>query len=254
MVKLYIKLFTMKLLPLVFLALFGCNSPKPLGDNSRNSLDWQGVYTGTLPCADCPGIKTMIRLYDDSYEMQSRYLERSDSVFTTRGSFSWNDEGSVITLSSGQNVAGKWKVGENRLIMLDKDGKEIAGSTASAYSLAKVQDGIKEKYWKLVELNGKPVVYKERARDSYLVLKEEGNKVNGNGGCNSFFGTYTLDGTRLRFSGLGSTKMACPDLDIESEFFEVLSKTDSYHYRNDTLQLFRARMAPLARMVAVYMK
>lgn len=26
--------------------------------NSRNSLDYEGVYTGTMPCADCSGIYT----------------------------------------------------------------------------------------------------------------------------------------------------------------------------------------------------
>lgn len=25
---------------------------------AENSLDWNGKYTGTLPCADCEGIKT----------------------------------------------------------------------------------------------------------------------------------------------------------------------------------------------------
>ena len=32
---------------------------------SEMSLDWAGVYQGTLPCADCEGIETMIELKDD---------------------------------------------------------------------------------------------------------------------------------------------------------------------------------------------
>ncbi len=35
--------------------------PMSTGDNSQNSLDWPGTYTGTLPCADCEGIKTEIK-------------------------------------------------------------------------------------------------------------------------------------------------------------------------------------------------
>ena len=53
-------------------ALAGCTSapqapdPRlPSGDNSRNSLDWQGTYVGTVPCADCPGIRMRIELKDD---------------------------------------------------------------------------------------------------------------------------------------------------------------------------------------------
>ncbi|MDE5451088.1 copper resistance protein NlpE N-terminal domain-containing protein, partial [Elizabethkingia meningoseptica] len=30
--------------------------------NAQNSLDWAGTYEGTVPCADCPGIKTTITL------------------------------------------------------------------------------------------------------------------------------------------------------------------------------------------------
>jgi uncharacterized lipoprotein NlpE involved in copper resistance len=33
--------------------------------NSKNSLDWAGVYEGELPCADCPGIKTTITINMD---------------------------------------------------------------------------------------------------------------------------------------------------------------------------------------------
>ena len=33
--------------------------------NSRNSLDWNGVYKGVLPCADCEGIETVITLLND---------------------------------------------------------------------------------------------------------------------------------------------------------------------------------------------
>ena len=33
--------------------------------NSRNSLDWAGIYEGVLPCADCPGIQTRLTLSRD---------------------------------------------------------------------------------------------------------------------------------------------------------------------------------------------
>lgn len=32
---------------------------------SETSLDWAGVYEGTLPCADCEGIHTLIELHED---------------------------------------------------------------------------------------------------------------------------------------------------------------------------------------------
>ena len=43
--------------------------------NSRNSLDFAGVYEGVLPCADCPGIQTRLTLNRDvSYELSTLYL------------------------------------------------------------------------------------------------------------------------------------------------------------------------------------
>ena len=48
--------------------------------NSRNSLDWDGIYSGILPCADCEGIKTDIQLHKDgTYRMARKYLGMGDS-------------------------------------------------------------------------------------------------------------------------------------------------------------------------------
>ncbi len=33
--------------------------------NAQNSLDWAGIYQGTLPCADCGGIETELTLNAD---------------------------------------------------------------------------------------------------------------------------------------------------------------------------------------------
>ena len=46
---------------------------------SEMSLDWAGVYQGTLPCADCEGIETMIELKDDhTYVAHYNHLGKSD--------------------------------------------------------------------------------------------------------------------------------------------------------------------------------
>ena len=31
-------------------------------NNSENSLDWAGIYTGVLSYADCEGIQTVLRI------------------------------------------------------------------------------------------------------------------------------------------------------------------------------------------------
>lgn len=116
---------------------------------------------------------------------------------------------------------------------------------------------IVEKYWKLIEINGQKVTAEDfSSKEPHLILKAADNRVNGNGGCNSFFGSYELqaDAHRISFSKIGSTRMACLKPGVESEFLNVLETVDNYTVKNDTLQLNKARMAPLAKFVAVYLK
>lgn len=66
------------------------------------------------------------------------------------------------------------------------------------------------------------------------------NSVRGNTGCNSFFGSYTLDLYALSFSDIGSTKMACeqPVMLKERKLLEALSNTGSYAISEGVLTLY----------------
>jgi len=111
---------------------------------------------------------------------------------------------------------------------------------------------ITDKYWKLIELNGKKITAEQQAKEAHVVLKTEENRITGNGGCNSFFGTYQLlPGDRIQISPLGSTKMACLNDNVEDEFLKILAIADNYTIKNDTLSLNKARMAPLAKFELV---
>ncbi len=228
-------------------------------DNRRNALDWKGVYTGTLPCADCQGIQTALRLVDDSsYTIQIKYLDKSDQVYESRGTFSWNSQGNKITLKHVEPFKSPlmYQVGENRLFQLDLNGNRISGELADNYILAKVPDGLTEKYWKLTEIRGKQVTFDEAfKKEPHLILKTEGNRLIGNGGCNSFTGSYELKpGNRIAFSKIAATQMACLNMEIESQLLKILETADNYSLNGDTLALNKARMAPLARFEAVYLK
>ena len=75
------------------------------------------------------------------------------------------------------------------------------------------------KYWKLIELNGETVRAVQQNKEPHLILNTSEKRVNGNGGCNSFFAHYELQGDNgITFSKIGSTKMACPDdvMQVES--------------------------------------
>ncbi|ENX59022.1 MULTISPECIES: copper resistance protein NlpE [Acinetobacter] len=106
---------------------------------AENSLDWNGTYTGVLPCADCEGIKTELKLnLDKTYEIKETYLGKGDGkAFESKGSFAFDSKNtSVIELDkAGDNR--KYFVAEGYLKALDMEGKEITGELADKYELKK---------------------------------------------------------------------------------------------------------------------
>lgn len=227
--------------------------------SSRNALDWAGMYTGTLPCADCDGIATEIELTaENRYVMRTKYMGKSDNAGTEqKGTFSWNPAGSVITLEGAANMPQQYKVTENGLIQLDKEGNEISGNLAHAYVLRKTTPtpsapNVVETRWRLVELRGKPVDKSSSGQDPFIMLTTDGTRISGFTGCNTVAGMYTLgEGNQIQFSQMASTKKACMDMSVESQLLEVLRTADNYSINGHQLSLNKARMAPLARFEAV---
>lgn len=107
--------------------------------NSQNSLDWQGTYKGTTPCADCDGIETIVTLNKDlTFVILTKYLGKEEGkVFEEKGSFLWNKTGDIVLLQGLKGRPAQYKVGENRLIQLDMKGKVISGPLAEKYALIK---------------------------------------------------------------------------------------------------------------------
>ena len=65
----------------------------------------------------------------------------------------------------------------------------------------------------------------------------EKGKVNGNGGCNNFFGNVEIMGSSIKFGMMSSTKMMCVDMTNEDLLFNNLDKVNSYTFENGLLIL-----------------
>jgi heat shock protein HslJ len=133
----------------------------------------------------------------------------------------------------------------------------LSSKKASPVTLpADMNTSLTETYWRLTELMGQPIVYADGAKkEMHIILKKEGNRVTGNGGCNSFTGSYIVQaGNRISFSQLAATLMACVNMDKEKEFMDMLSTVDNYAIKGNILSLHKAKMAPLAKFESVYMK
>jgi copper homeostasis protein (lipoprotein) len=217
--------------------------------NSMNSVDWEGTYRGMIPCADCPGIETEITLNKDlTYSIRRKYLGRDNAVFETKGNFSWSNEGSIVSLDG--DGSSYYQVGENKIILLDKDKKRIKSNFSEMYIFTKAVSGIAGRYWKLVEIGGQPLAGPFN-KEPFIQLDTISNRITGTGGCNTFGGSFKLKANNgLEIGSLMSTKMACQNMETEQQLLKVLESVDSYIVKGDTLILNRARMAPLAQFIA----
>lgn len=98
-----------------------------------------GAYEGTLPAADCPGIKTVLTINADStYQLSQDYLERKDGHDEASGVYQVVN-GNVLMLvrpSSGEHTYYKVKDAQS-LVMTDSLGNEPEGEMALLYVLKK---------------------------------------------------------------------------------------------------------------------
>lgn len=70
------------------------------------------------------------------------------------------------------------------------------------------------------------------------VFSEDG-RLSGSAGCNRYFGTYEEDAGALSFSGLGSTRRACPEpiMALESLYLESLEAVEGWKLAGERLTL-----------------
>lgn len=76
----------------------------------------------------------------------------------------------------------------------------------------------------------------------FLLLDADGSAT-GDGGCNDFIAMYTLDGDRLSFGPIETTRMACKEQGVteqEAAILRALSSTASYAIQGQVLSLFDA--------------
>lgn len=116
---------------LIILLLNGCSFK---ANSAKRALDYKGVYVGTLPCADCLGIRTVIKVLPQNiYEKEAVYLGEKIDTYYSKGNFTWHPNGNIIHLDD----ATSYFVKKDKLIMLNQKGKIIKGDLAPLYTLWK---------------------------------------------------------------------------------------------------------------------
>ncbi|MGH6832866.1 MAG: META domain-containing protein [Methyloceanibacter sp.] len=88
------------------------------------------------------------------------------------------------------------------------------------------------------------------AASQMIVQFSPDGKITGNGGCNQFFGGYTISGNHIKIGPLASTRKGCPGLLFaETAFFATLEAAKSFEQDGATLVLFDVTGAELAQFV-----
>ncbi len=121
------------------------------------------------------------------------------------------------------NHAGTKQSYETKVQFLDASGQ----ANGKSYSGCGQFNGLGEltRLWQLTEIDGVEVSSIDETEGVPTIEFLFGEKgVRGSGSCNRFSGEATIvDGSRVKIGNLASTKMACPQLDRESEYLGILS-------------------------------
>lgn len=91
--------------------------------------------------------------------------------------------------------------------------------------------------WTLKQINNIDIEQPDFARIPELNFDASEEKITGNTGCNSIFGTFKIDQNKITFGPIGSTKMACEG-NGESRFNTAMNTVQTFKLTKNQLELF----------------
>ena len=100
--------------------------------------------------------------------------------------------------------------------------------------------GIWNTAWRLTDLGGGGVI---EGAEATLEFPEEGRAV-GRGSRNRFFAIVAVSGGSMRFSGIGSTRMACeePIATQEANYLKALESAERFAIEGDGLVIYSSTL------------
>lgn len=126
----------MKRLSLFLLSLFMLAILAACGKSAKNEIPPQGMYAGTLPCADCPGIRTRITFNQDGSVIETRLYENTDGTSLSEEG-TWKMDKGIVTVTFPFETQYFTVKSADAIEMTDKDGKR-SEALSEQYTLKKV--------------------------------------------------------------------------------------------------------------------
>ncbi|MBC7994086.1 MAG: META domain-containing protein [Rhizobacter sp.] len=97
---------------------------------------------------------------------------------------------------------------------------------------------LRDTRWTLQTLDG-TVAASTGPQTTHLVLHSASQRLSGFAGCNTLRGRHTQRGTQLALTALASTRMACPQMQQEQRFIELLGVANAYRIEGQVLSLLQ---------------
>lgn len=96
-----------------------------------------GTFEGTLPCADCSGIKTELVIGEDGkFKLTETYMAKKEKQFVSEGEIV-RGEGGRFSLTDKDGTVRQYELTDNTIAVLDAEGKKAEGELADKYILTK---------------------------------------------------------------------------------------------------------------------
>lgn len=141
-----------------------------------------------------------------------------------------------------QVITPGWRVvlevnGQRYEVRTDRTGSVIR--VASPEGITGLETGLENTQWNLVSL-GAPGAQQPLIEGSTITLMLAGGQAGGSGGCNSYGGTYQVEGNNISFGEITRTLRACADdrvTEQEDRYLQALETAGEYQIEGDQLQI-----------------
>ncbi len=125
----------MKRFSLFLMALFMMAALAACSRSAKDDTPPQGMYTGTLPCADCSGIKTAITFNSDGSVVETSLYENTDGASLSQ-SGTWKMDKGIVTVTFPFDTQYFVVKSADTIEMTNKEGKR-SENMADQYTLKK---------------------------------------------------------------------------------------------------------------------
>src|SRR5918998_1768753 len=119
-------------------------------------------------------------------------------------------------------------------------GETPAPATPATTPEAAGNAGLEGAQWQLVDYGPVDAPVPALPQPAVTVKFEAGNRLSGSAGCNSYSGTFQMDGSSFSVGAITSTKMACVDagpMQQETTFLRALDAATSLQRSGDKLTI-----------------